>query len=242
MAREEGAGRVAVVHEDDEEGVKPGEGLDHADLEVREDDELLGHEAIDVSVTRRALHDVGLRRLPRHRNGGDHVGAEVHAKDEHGAERERALERDVREERGDLRDVGRERVRDRLLEVVENEAALLHAVDDGGEVIVEEDHVRRLLGDVRSHDAHRDADVGLLERGSVVDTVAGHGNDLAAALVVLDDDELLLRRSAREDDLVVVKDVIPPLVRGHVLRRAAVLELPSGDDDGGGKHGVGPAS
>ena len=72
---------------------------------------------------------------------------------------------------------------------------------------------------LRPHDPHGHTDVGGLERGGVVDTVAGDGHDFLSAvfgsasphalvvlvpvLEVLDDDQLLLRRGAREDDLRV---------------------------------------
>ena len=51
---------------------------------------------------------------------------------------------------------------------------LLHRLHDRGEVVVGEHHVGRLLGDIGAGDAHRDADVGRLERRRVVHAVAGH--------------------------------------------------------------------
>ena len=75
----------------------------------------------------------------------------------------------------------------------------LDGADDGGEVVVLQDHVAGVLGDVGAGDAHRDADVGLLERGRVVDAVAGHRDDLAIALQRLDDAQLVLGGHARVD-------------------------------------------
>ena len=83
-----------------------------------------------------------------------HVGADVDAEDGDGAERQRYAGRDEDEEGHQLGDVGRQRVRDRLLQVVEDEPALLDAGDDRREVVVEEDHVGRLFRDVRAGDAH----------------------------------------------------------------------------------------
>ena len=40
--------------------------------------------------------------------------------------------------------------------------------------------------------SHRDTDVGLLQRGCVVDAVTGHGHDVAAGLETFDKSELLL--------------------------------------------------
>ena len=67
------------------------------------------------------------------------------------------------------------------------------------EVVVGEDHVGGLLGHVGAGDAHRHADVGGLERGRVVDAVAGHRDDRAVALERLDDPQLVLGIDARVD-------------------------------------------
>src|SRR3954470_7848615 len=71
---------------------------------------------------------------------------------------------------------------DVLDEVVVQAAAELDGPDDRGEVVVGDDHRRGFLGDLRAGDPHRDADVGALERGRVVDAVAGHADDVTLAL------------------------------------------------------------
>lgn len=50
------------------------------------------------------------------------------------------------------------------------------------EVVVDDDHVGRLLADVGAVLAHGDADVGALQGDAVVDTVAGHADNVAGAL------------------------------------------------------------
>ena len=52
--------------------------------------------------------------------------------------------------------------------------------------------VGRLARDVGADPAHRDADVGALQRRRIVDAVAGHRDELAARLQRLDDPDLLL--------------------------------------------------
>jgi hypothetical protein len=69
---------------------------------------------------------------------------------------------------------------------------------DGGEVVVGEDHRRGLAGDVGARFAHRDAEVGLLERRRVIHAIARHRDDVASALERLHQPQLLLRRDARE--------------------------------------------
>ena len=74
-----------------------------------------------------------------------------------------------------------------------------HRGHDGGEVVVQQDHVGRFLGDVGAGDAHGHADVGLAQGRSVVDAVAGHGHDVPLLLQGLHDGELLLRRDPGVD-------------------------------------------
>ena len=68
--------------------------------------------------------------------------------------------------------VGRDEVADELFHVVVDGASFLDGGDDRREVVVGEHHLRRGLGDRRAR-AHRDADLSLLQRRRVVDTVPG---------------------------------------------------------------------
>ncbi len=98
----------------------------------------------------------------------------------------------------DLAGVRGEGVANEPADVVVDPPPFTDGGDDGGEVVVGEHHVGRLLGHLGAGDAHRDADVGVRKRRGVVDTVAGHGDDVAVRLPGLDDVELLLRaRSGR---------------------------------------------
>ena len=84
-------------------------------------------------------------------------------------------------------------------DVVVNRAPLMDGVDDGREIVVGQHHLRGLLGGLRALTAHGDADIGLLQRGRVVDAVAGHGHHRADRLQGSHDPQLVLRIGARED-------------------------------------------
>ena len=62
------------------------------------------------------------------------------------------------------------------------------------EVVVGEDHRRRLAGDVGAGAAHGDADVGAPQRRRVVDAVAGHRHDVTLGVQRVGDPQLGLRR------------------------------------------------
>ena len=96
---------------------------------------------------------------------------------------------------------------------------MAHGADDRGEVVVGEHERRGLARDVGAALAHRDADVGGLERRRVVDAVAGHRDDLAARLERLHDAQLLLGHDARED--VDVADALARAARRSSPRARA---------------------
>ena len=122
------------------------------------------------------------------------------------------------------------------------------ALGDGGRDPVEVVGEQHDVGDVARHvgapGPHRHADVGRPQGGGVVDTVAGHGHDLAARLQRAHDPVLVGGRHAGEHvDLVHqrAERVGAHLVhvRGieHVRRAVAEVELAV---DGGGGAGVIP--
>ena len=82
---------------------------------------------------------------------------------------------------------------DVLHQVVVETPPALDRGDDGGEVVVGEDHLRGVLGDLGPGDPHGDADVGPRQRRCVVDTVAGHGDDVPLLLEQADEPHLVLR-------------------------------------------------
>ena len=108
------------------------------------------------------------------------------------------------EERGDeddehLGEVPGQQVVEELLDIGRDPAALLDGGDDRREVVVQQDHVRCVAGDVGASQAHRDADVGALERGRVVHAVAGHDDDVVPLAERAEDAELVARLDAGED-------------------------------------------
>lgn len=54
---------------------------------------------------------------------------------------------------------------------------LLHSGDDGSKVVVQQDHVGRLLGYVRASDPHGNTDVSFLQGRGVVHTVTSHSDN-----------------------------------------------------------------
>eukprot|EP00754_Rhynchopus_humris_P027154 Rhum_TRINITY_DN15065_c9_g4::Rhum_TRINITY_DN15065_c9_g4_i2::g.137287::m.137287 len=178
------SGKLAVVRQlrrgvtlrvhDGEVREESGKRLHDTDLEVRERDQTEGHKVV-VGRTRLPLHDVLLRVLVGERDGGDHVGTQVDAQNQHRRQGQGQTGHDERHERRDLRDVRRQRVRDRLLQVVEDQTALLHTTHDRREVVVHEDHVGSLLRHVSARDTHADTDTRLRQGRGVVHTVTRHG-------------------------------------------------------------------
>lgn len=82
------------------------------------------------------------------------VRAEINTEDGDGSEGQRGAGHHKEEEGRQLCHLGRQSVEDGLLEVVEDDAPLFYAPDDGGEVVVYKNQVGRFLGDLRARDTH----------------------------------------------------------------------------------------
>ena len=81
-----------------------------------------------------------------------------------------------------------------LADVLINPAALFDGINDGGEVVIRQNHIRRPLGNIGSRDPHRAADIRFFESGSIVDAVPRHGNHIPARLPRTHDAHLVFRR------------------------------------------------
>ena len=68
---------------------------------------------------------------------------------------------------------------------------MLHGLHDGGEVVVEQNHVGGFLRHLRTADAHGDADIGVFQGWRVIHAIAGHGHELVPGLQRADDTQLL---------------------------------------------------
>ena len=85
-----------------------------------------------------------------------------------------------------LSDVGGNEVTDKLFHVVVDGTTLFNGGDNGGEVIISQNHFGSRFGD-SSAGAHGDTNFGLFQGRGIVDTITSHGRDFIHALKVLDD-------------------------------------------------------
>src|SRR5690606_20635975 len=125
----------------------------------------------------------------------------------------RHAQQGCRQDGQDGADVGGELEADELDDVVVDDPAFPHGTDDGGEVVVGQDQGGRLLGHRGAGNAHGDSDVGGLEGGGIVDSVAGHGGNMTTRLQGLHDLDLVFRCDAGEDRNLV--DLPGQLVGAH---------------------------
>lgn len=158
----------------------------------------------DTYALRRASKNVGRGVLESKTSLSEGTGDEKHPDDLDGGHDEDGdtavvLEGETDEKADDEGDVGGKHVLDELLDVVEDAAAFLDGVEDGGEVIVSENDIRGLLGDVRAVETHGNTDISVLQRGTVVDTITSHGNVAATAVQSLNHSDLGLGRASGND-------------------------------------------
>src|ERR1019366_5394555 len=86
------------------------------------------------------------------------------------------------------------------------------------QVFLEEDQVRRLLGDIHGR-IHRDADIRGMQRGSIVDSVSHEADHMSLAAEKADDPLLVSRSKTREERCLFRR--IRQLRVGHLLHGLA---------------------
>mmetsp|Transcript_20653 Transcript_20653/g.58795 ORF Transcript_20653/g.58795 Transcript_20653/m.58795 type:complete len:668 (-) Transcript_20653:1876-3879(-) len=94
-----------------------------------------------------------------------------------------------------------------LAQVVPHDTSFADGDNDGGEVIISEDHLGGFTGDVGSFLAHGHTHVGSLEGRGIVDTVSGHAAHFSLGLEGLDDADLVLRGGTGEDVVLLDGDL-----------------------------------
>mmetsp|Transcript_118028 Transcript_118028/g.376306 ORF Transcript_118028/g.376306 Transcript_118028/m.376306 type:complete len:1136 (+) Transcript_118028:229-3636(+) len=223
-----------------EEGSPTTQHLELADVAIAVEQDLAIHKFFLYRVARATLHELRLRGLQSIGDGSPNVSADVDQ--EHLCNRQGLREaEELTEGRCHLRDLGAERVHDGLLQVFAGEAALLDAIDDGCKVVVLQNDVCSILGNLSATDTHGNTNLGLLQGRRVIHAVTSHGTDvtdasIAVFLVGLHDDLLVDRGDAREDPgvrhgLLPPRDVLGRLVVREIVRLGhAGVELHARDD------------
>ena len=166
-------------------------------------------------IPRRPAHIVLFPGFHSQRQGREAVRNQVDPQKMHRLENGKS--QDCCHENGQhFAEIGGEQELDGLPDVVINPAALVHGGDDGGEVVVGQNHIGHIFRHVSTGDSHADADIGGFDGGRVVDAVAGHGDDLPAGLPGCDDPHLVLRLYAGVD--AVIADFLRQLFVGERIQ------------------------
>ncbi len=95
-----------------------------------------------------------------------------------------------------------------------DDPALLDRGDDADVVVIGQHHIRSSFGYIGAGDAHRDADIGALDRRGVIDAIAGHGDHFVIRAQGIDDAHLVLWRNPGKDSRMF-----------HLFRQGAVVHL-----------------
>ncbi|KAI6760523.1 hypothetical protein HG530_009383 [Fusarium avenaceum] len=107
------------------------------------------------------------------------------------------LEDEADEKDESLGDVGGEHVENKLLDVVEDTATLLNSGNNRSEVIVTENNIGSILGDIGTGLTHGNTNIGTAERGRIVDTITSLFNaELVSSVESFDHADLGLRSTS----------------------------------------------
>merc|ERR1712032_555042 len=160
-----------------------------------------------IPWTRPLLQDGCLSRLHTKGNGWRKVSDQDEEKDLQRRPHWRDAGNNARENLHYLRDVNRHNESHKLLDPRVDSSALLDSRDDGAEVVVCQDHVCGTFCHLGALDAHGNPDVGLVQCGRVVHTVACHRTHEALPLERPHDFQLVLGLSTCKNSRVCSKGI-----------------------------------
>jgi len=161
------------VHAKDERAKAKGGDPDTVDGRV--DKELHG-ENTSLERDGGSFHDTSNGTLETETHVGKTRGSHDDPHDLDGGDREDRETRVILEDETDkqddsLSDVGGEHVENELLDVVEDTATFLDGGDDRSKVVVTENNIGSILGDIGTGLTHGNTNISTAERGRIVDTI-----------------------------------------------------------------------
>eukprot|EP01136_Pigoraptor_vietnamica_P033837 Opistho-1_new@97114 len=125
-------------------------------------------------------HGFCLQRLGFEDDGACRVNDQLQEQDVHRHQHHRPAQNQRHDRQSDNRQMHRQDEGYGLSQVGKNATSVTHGRHQGREIVAQQHQSRGLAGDVGTASTHRDADVGSLEGGCVVDAVPGHRDHIAS--------------------------------------------------------------
>ena len=176
---------------------KGGDGDHRADEGDAPDGE--GIHDVLAGFTRRSVHGVALGGFKREAKGERGGGGHVHPQNQYRRQRDNVPRQQGDDNQQPLRQVSRHDEQNGLFQVIVDPAPLFDRAGNSGKVVIGQDHIGGLFGHLSALNAHGDPDVGLTQRRSVIDAIAGHANHFTVILQRFHQAQLVLRAGAGKD-------------------------------------------
>ena len=90
-----------------------------------------------------------------------------------------------------------------FFDVLINSAPFFDGIDDGGKVVIHKHHIGGIFGNVGTGFSHCAANIGFLQSGRIIDSVAGHGDDFSLRLKGFYETHFVGRRNTGIDTVAV---------------------------------------
>ena len=169
-----------------------GSGGDHQPLNADAEKERLGQDAL-VPGPGLFPHDLISMGLQPQRNSGQRVRQQIDEQQMDCRKGHRQPQQGGVQYRQNSGGIAGEQELNGPLDVGIHVPAVFYRFHNGGEVVIRQHHTGGVLGNLRSRNAHGHADIRLLQSRSIIDTVTGHGYQIASLLPCPDNADLMLR-------------------------------------------------
>ena len=144
------------------------------------------------------LHDIGVSRLQSQAYGRELLCHDIYPENLRRQQRDGITKGDCKKDCSQLCKADGQKIGCAFSDVVIDPSALFNCADNGGEVVIGDDHIRCFFRNLGACFSHSHANIGGLQSRSIIDSVSRHGYNMASFFQRLYYADLVLCRNPRK--------------------------------------------
>ena len=206
---EEISRKETILHHNNTIADETSKGLDHTNLTICHWDESFVDKFVSEFISWITFHDIIFSLFIGQWDSWEQISTQIDTENGDGTQWEWNWEAHKDEERSNFWDIRCQGICDGLFQVIENKTTFFDTSDDWSKVVIQQDHISCLLGDIGTGNTHSNTNISFLEGWGIVNTITSDGDNLTLSLTTVNNNEFLLWWGTCKNDFrVIFKNVV----------------------------------